>query len=99
MTNGISDGTNMDGSVTREQLAAILYRYAVMKGYDVRVSASLSHYSDADKVSDWAVTAMHWAVGAGLINGRSANTLAPQGTAMRAEVAAILLRFVSLYEK
>ena len=99
MTNGISDGTNMDGSVTREQLAAILYRYAVMKGYDVRVSASLSRYSDADKVSDWAVTAMHWAVGAGLINGRSANTLAPQGTAMRAEVAAILLRFVSLYEK
>ena len=99
MTNGISDGTNMDGSVTREQLAAILYRYAVMKGYDVRVSASLSRYSDADKVSDWAVTAMHWAVGAGLINGRSANTLAPQGTAMRAEVAAILLRFFSLYEK
>ena len=70
-----------------------------MKGYDVRVSASLSRYSDADKVSDWAVTAMHWAVGAGLINGRSANTLAPQGTATRAEVAAILLRFVSLYEK
>ena len=93
MNNGISDGTNMEGKITREQLAAMLYRYAKLKGYDVSASADISGYTDASGVSSWATDAMRWAVGTGLINGRTATTLAPQGNATRAEVAAILMRF------
>ena len=99
MENGISDGTNMEGKITREQLAAMLYRYAKMKGYDVSASASLSGYADASSVSSWATDAMRWAVSAGLINGRTATTLAPQGNATRAEVASILMRFMQKYTK
>lgn len=99
MGAGISDGTNMDGKITREQLAAMLYRYAKMKGYDVSASASLSGYADASSVSGWATDAMRWAVSAGLINGRTATTLAPQGNATRAEVASILMRFMQKYTK
>ena len=93
MENGISDGTNMTAEVTREQLATILYRYADYCGYAVGASASLSDYSDASSVSAWAKTAVQWAVAEGLINGRTATTLAPKGNATRAEVAAILMRF------
>ena len=99
MGAGISDGTNMTGKITREQLAAMLYRYAKMKGYDVSASASLSGYTDASSVSSWATDAMRWAVSAGLINGRTATTLAPQGNATRAEVASILMRFMQKYTK
>ena len=99
MENGISDGMNMEGKITREQLAAMLYRYAKMKGYDVSASASLSGYTDASSVSGWATDAMRWAVSAGLINGRTATTLAPQGNATRAEVASILMRFMQKYTK
>lgn len=99
MSNGISDGTNMEGKITREQLAAMLYRYAKLKGYDVSASADISGYTDASSVSSWATDAMRWAVGAGLINGRTATTLAPQGNATRAEVAAILMRFAQKIAK
>lgn len=99
MGAGISDGTNMTGKITREQLAAMLYRYAKMKGYDVSASAPLSGYTDASSVSGWATDAMRWAVSAGLINGRTATTLAPQGNATRAEVASILMRFMQKYTK
>lgn len=93
MNADVSDGTNIEGKITREQLAAMLYRYAKLKGYDVSASADISTYTDASSVSSWATDAMRWAVGAGLINGRTATTLAPQGNATRAEVAAILMRF------
>ena len=93
MENGISDGTNMAGRITREQLATILYRYAKLKGYDVSASAVLSGYSDASQVSDWAQEAMQWAVGSGLIQG-SGNALAPQANASRAEVATIFFRLL-----
>ena len=99
MGAGISDGTNMTGKITREQLAAMLYRYAKMKGYDVSASADISGYTDASSVSGWATDAMRWAVSAGLINGRTATTLAPQGNATRAEVASILMRFMQKYTK
>ena len=92
---GISDGTNMAGSITREQLAAMLYRYAQSKGLDVSAAAQLGAYADSASVSSWARSAMEWAVGAGLIQG-SAGQLAPQGTAMRAETAVILARFAQL---
>ena len=78
------------GDVYKRQM---LYRYAKLKGYDVSASADISAYTDASSVSGWATDAMRWAVGAGLINGRTATTLAPQGNATRAEVAAILMRF------
>lgn len=99
MENGISDGMNMEGKITREQLAAMLYRYAKLKGYDVSASADISGYTDASSVSGWATDAMRWAVSAGLINGRTATTLAPQGNATRAEVASILMRFMQKYTK
>ena len=92
---GISDGTNMAGSITREQLAAMLYRYSQSKGLDVSAAAQLGAYADSASVSSWARSAMEWAVGAGLIQG-SAGQLAPQGTAMRAETAVILARFAQL---
>ena len=98
MENGISDGTNMEGKITREQLAAMLYRYAKMKGYDVSASASLSGYTDASGVSGWAKEAMQWAVGSGLIQG-SDNALTPQANASRAQIATILMRFAQSIAK
>ena len=98
MENGISDGTNMEGKITREQLAAMLYRYAKMKGYDVSASASLSGYTDASGVSGWAKEAMQWAVGSGLIQG-SNNALTPQANASRAQIATILMRFAQSIAK
>ena len=98
MENGISDGTNMEGKITREQLAAMLYRYAKMKGYDVSASASLSGYTDASSVSGWAKEAMQWAVGSGLIQG-SGNALTPQVNASRAQIATILMRFAQSIAK
>ena len=80
--------------VTREQLSAILYRYAAFKGYDVSKMADLKGYTDAGQISDYAVDNMKWAAGAGIINGRTADTLAPQGDSTRAEVATMLMRFV-----
>lgn len=93
MDNGISDGTNMPGVITREQLATILYRYAKQKGYDVSKSAALTAFSDADKVSGYASEAMQWAVAEGLLQG-SNGKLNPQGSATRAQVATILMRFM-----
>lgn len=93
MENGISDGTNMEDVITREQLVTMLCRYAQMKGCDVSGLASLSGYTDASGVSDWALQSMQWAVSAGLITGRSATTLAPRDTATRAETATVLMRF------
>ena len=98
MQNGISDGTNMEGKITREQLAAMLYRYAKLKGYDVSASADISAYADAAGVSGWALDAMQWAVGAGLIQG-SNNMLTPQANASRAQIAAILMRFAQKIAK
>ena len=80
-------------SITREQMAAILYRYAQYKGYDVTKKADLSGYSDNSQVSAYAKDALAWANAAKLINGVTDTTLAPQGNATRAQVSAILHRF------
>lgn len=98
MDNGISDGTNMPGVITREQLATILYRNAKQKGYDVSKSAALTAFSDADKVSGYAAEAMQWAVAEGLLQG-SNGKLNPQGSATRAQVATILMRFMEKFAK
>lgn len=80
-------------SITREQMAAILYRYAQYKGYDVTKKADLFGYSDNGQVSAYAKDALAWANAAKLINGVTNTTLAPQGNATRAQVSAILHRF------
>ena len=81
-----------DDPITREQLAAIFYRYADYKGYDLTVKGNLDTFKDADKITDYAKTAMQWAVSSGLVKGKSGNLLDPQGTATRAEIAAMLHR-------
>ena len=85
-----------DDAVTREQLAAILYRYAVYKGYDVSIgeSTNILSYDDFADLSEYAIPAMQWACGAGVITGVTDATLVPQGEATRAQVAAMLMRFV-----
>ena len=87
-----------DDPITREQLAAIFYRYADYKGYDLTVKGNLDKFKDADKVTDYAKMAMQWAVSSGLVKGKSGNLLDPQGTATRAEIAAMLHRFIEKYE-
>ena len=85
-------GFRPDDAVTREQLAAMLYRYAQYKKADVSASASLSSYGDAQTVSGWATSAMQWAVSSGIINGIDSN-LVPAGKATRAQVATMLMRY------
>lgn len=79
--------------VTREQMAAILYRYAGYKGYDRSRQGNLSQFADQDQIQDYARAALSWANGEGLITGKGAGILDPQGPATRAQVAAILQRF------
>ncbi len=79
--------------VTREQMAQILYNYAKMKGYDLSPKGDITLFPDAQAVSDWAKEAVTWAVGSGLLGGRTSGVLDPTGTATRAEVAQILWNF------
>jgi hypothetical protein len=102
--NGIVNGVGgnkfaPDAPVTREQFATILYNYAKFVGVDAHIDppsdgANLTGYTDASQISDWASEAMRWAVGAGLITGRTTTTLAPQGSATRAEAAVLLMRYI-----
>ena len=94
VVNGYEDNTfQPNTAITREQLAAILMNYAAYKGEDVSNRADLTSYTD--QPSTWAQEAMQWAVAEGLISGVTADTLQPQGAATRAQVAAILQRFLS----
>src|SRR5699024_6167211 len=94
MSNGISDGSGLDQNLTREQLAVMLYRYAQYKGDDVSAGedANILSYADAFDVSEYAIPAMQWACGVGVISGKN-GALDPAGSATRAEVAAMLMRF------
>ena len=97
--NGIFAGYSKDKfgpdePITREQLTAIFYRYADYKGYKLTITGNLDKFEDADKITDYAKMVMQWAVGNGLIKGKSENLLDPQGTATRAEIAAMLHRFI-----
>ena len=95
--SGYSNGSfGPNDPITREQLAAILFRYSSTKGYNVSASAELSTFPDNAATSDWAVSAMRWAVGTGLLSGKTGvagTRLDPTGTATRAEVAQILMNF------
>ena len=87
--NGVSDGTNLEAAVSREQLVTMLWR---LVGSPV-IECDLTAYPDSGSVSDWAAQAMAWAVDTGIIIGTGAGTLNPQGNATRAEVVAVLARF------
>lgn len=79
--------------ITREQFAVMLYRYADYKGWDVTELADLSDFTDTDKISGYAVTAIRWANAAGIVGGYNDSTLQPQGSARRSEAASMLMRF------
>ena len=97
IVNGVGGGLfDPDASLTREQMAMMLYRFAGYLGSNTEKSADLSAYGDADAVSAAAQDAMAWAVAEGLVNGRSAAELAPKASATRAELATILFRFAAL---
>ena len=94
IVNGYDDGNfGPDDTITREQMAAILYRYAGFQGYDMSAKADLSGFSDAGTVSGYAQEAIRWANAAGLVSGTSTTTISPKAGATRAQVAAILMRF------
>lgn len=96
VVTGYADGTfRPNDAVTREQAAAILYRYAQSKGIDVSVgeNTNILSYVDVQQASEYAIPALQWAVGAGVLNGKNGGRLAPTGTATRAEIAAIMQRW------
>lgn len=94
VVNGYGTGNfGPNDNVTREQVAAIFYRYAQYKGCDVSLRGDLSGYTDSDKVAKYAQDAMSWAVGTGIIGGMDTVTLAPKGNATRAQIATMLMRF------
>ena len=96
IVNGVSDTEFAPGDdITREQLAAILYRYAACQGYDVSQRADLSGFGDASSISDYAQEALSWAHAQGLVLGFEDGSLRPQGTASRAQIAAVLMRFLA----
>ena len=94
MMNGVSDGSTPNGSITREQLATMLWRAAGSPN----ASGNLNGYVDAASVSDWAVQALSWAVDKGILSGMGGGTLAPQTTATRAQVSVMLMQFVKNME-
>lgn len=95
IVKGYGDGRfGPSDSVTREQIAVFMYRYASYMKRGVSASSKLAGYTDKDKISSWALAEMKWANAEGIINGTSATTLSPQGTATRAEMAAIVMRFI-----
>ena len=91
--NGISDGTNPGSAVTRQQLAALLYRYAQMMGYANEARVDLSSFPDAGSVASYAVEPMQWSVANSIVGGTTDGTLNPTGTATRAQFAVMLYRF------
>jgi hypothetical protein len=100
-TNGIVSGYSQgifgpDDSITREQLATILYRYAAYLGLETKSGGNLTGFNDQDRVSDYALEPMSWAVEKGLITGLPGKLLNPGGNATRAEVSAILMRFIDM---
>ena len=95
IVTGYDDTTfGPNDAITREQMAAILYRYAQYKGYRTTASADLSGYVDAGDVSSYALSALQWASAEGLVTGTSSTALTPGGSATRAQVATIFMRFM-----
>ncbi|MGN1001182.1 MAG: choice-of-anchor I family protein [Oscillospiraceae bacterium] len=94
LVNGYGDGSfGPLEPITREQMAAILFRYAQHKGYELRSSGSLAGFTDGAATSSWAEAAVEWAVGTELLAGKGEGLLDPRGSAVRAEVAQIIMNF------
>jgi len=93
LENNVSDGTDPEAEITREQMVTMIWRYA---GSPTVTGSALGGFADTDSVSSYAADAMNWAVSIGLINGMGDNSLAPQGSATRAQVATVLMRYVEL---
>ena len=94
IVSGYDNGTfGPEDAITREQMAAMLYRYAEYKDYSVSDTGSLDQFPDGEDTSAWVEGAMSWAVAEGLISGGDGNVLQPQGNAIRAQAATILMRF------
>ena len=85
--------------ISREEMALIFYRYAEFKGYDMSPSDDLTGFTDGEAVSSWALTAVKWSVGTGLIEGIEENVLGPGNTALRCQIATILVRFCETIAK
>lgn len=99
--NGIVNGVTEnefapENNITREQIAAIMFRFAKYKGYDVSVgeNTNILSYTDAESISEYAISAMQYAVGSGLMKGKTETSINPLDNATRAEIAAILQRFL-----
>ena len=93
---GYSNGTfQPDRNITRQEMAAMLYRYMNYLGYDMSARGDLSKFADADQVGSWALENVQWANGAGIITGKTGNLIDPLGNATRAEVATMLMRIVT----
>lgn len=92
--NELSDGLRENANTTREEVVTMLYRYASFEGADVSETTNILSYTDAEKVSNWAMDAMQWACAIGLVKGVSEDTLAPQDEATRAQLAALLHRYM-----
>lgn len=95
IVSGFGDGRfGPDDEITREQMALILMNYARYKGYSTKNANDLDNFTDAGEINSWALDAVRWANAEGMMNGRSADIIAPLGTATRAEAATILMRFL-----
>ncbi|MDY3303717.1 MAG: S-layer homology domain-containing protein, partial [Clostridia bacterium] len=97
IVNGVTENEfSPDENITREQIAAIMFRYAKYKGYDVGLgeNTNILSYTDAESISEYAISAMQYAVGSGLMKGKTESTINPLDNATRAEIAAILQRFI-----
>lgn len=97
IVSGITENQfSPDSNITREQLVAILYRYAMYKNYDIDVNISLEHYDDFSSISEYAIKPMQYAVMNGIIKGNTDTTINPHGNATRAEAATMLYRFLEI---
>lgn len=97
IANGYGDGLFYPyKAATRQEMAVLLYRYASYKGYDVSKTSGLEAYTDAGEIADWALDAVKWAVGEGIINGTGTSTLSPEQTADRAQMAVMFDRFLTI---
>jgi len=97
IVNGVTENEfSPDSNITREQIAAIMFRFAQYKGMEAVTLEENLHFTDADEISEYAVSAMNWAVGTGLMKGKSATTINPKDYATRAEIATILQRFIGI---
>ncbi|MCG8401173.1 MAG: S-layer homology domain-containing protein, partial [Firmicutes bacterium] len=95
VVTGTGDSFNPGANVTREEIALILYRYAIHVGLNTGAQDNISQFNDADQIADWASDALNWAVGSGLMQGKDNNILDPAGHATRTEVAAMLQRLIT----